>query len=827
VLPVIQQSSASDKAFNNYDRYHRTAPGAIRMPSASPSQRIAEISKELEILRAQSLDHPEKTAELLQDSLEKIQIRLKELTTLTVGMTEAERDAFVEDKLACEHEKHLRQQEKLLDAMTRLQQLGTVFVREGELEPVLGEIVDAAIAISGANFGNIQILDPKSSELKIMAHRGFPEWWIDYWNSVTKGQGACGTALEQGARIIVDNVEQSPIFIGTPALEIQLKADVRAVQSTPLVSRSGRPLGIFSTHYKTPHRPDDNELRLLDLLASQAADIIERAQAEEALRESEARLRRIAAAGHIGFFEWDASRDTAYWSPEHYELFGFEPGSPISWQRWLQGVHPDDRERVVENAARLLERARSEGQVQGHKDEYRFIRSEGSVVWLEADLSVEMVAGEPIIRGSVRDITERKRAEESEERLRALMDHNPSLIFLKDESGRYVYLNKAYERQFALSKDWYGKTDFDFWPEESAELFRINDSVVLKSGQIHQFIEDSTDLEGIRHCWHCYKFPFVDSKNERYVGGIGIDATDRIRAEEDLHLAYARLQTFFDHRIGGIGIVIANARGSILQANDYYLSILGYTREELLSGQVDWRKMTPPEWLPADERALAQLQEQGVCNTYEKEYIRRDGTRVPVLVTDAKMPGDSGDILAFVFDVIERKKAEEALRKSKDELEQRVQERTADLVKVNEELMAAKEAAEASVRAKAAFLANMSHELRTPLNSIMGFTNLLLEEPLPVEYRDWLDTMKINSEALLALINDVLDFSKMEKDKVELETHPFNLRERIEESLDLVSAKAAEKGLDLAYICIAMFLRLLSVIQPGSGRCSPICSATL
>ena len=348
------------------------------MPSASPSQRIAEISKALEILHAQSLDHPEKTAELLQDSLEKIQVRLKELTTLAGGMTEAERDAFVEDKLACEHEKHLRQQEKLLDAMTRLQQLGTLFVREGELEPVLGEIVDAAIAISGANFGNIQILDPKSSELKIMAHRGFPEWWIDFWNSVTKGQGACGTALEQGARIIVDDVEQSPIFIGTPALEIQLKADVRAVQSTPLVSRSGRPLGIFSTHYKTPHRPDDHELRLLDLLALQAADIIERAQAEEALRESEARLRRIAEAGRIGFFEWNASKDTAYWSPEHYELFGFEPGSPISWQRWLQGVHPDDRERVVENAARLLERARSEGQVQGHKDEYRFIRADGS-----------------------------------------------------------------------------------------------------------------------------------------------------------------------------------------------------------------------------------------------------------------------------------------------------------------------------------------------------------------------------------------------------------------------------------------------------------------
>jgi PAS domain-containing protein len=71
--------------------------------------------------------------------------------------------------------------------------------------------------------------------------------------------------------------------------------------------------------------------------------------------------------------------------------------------------------------------------------------------------------------------------QQSEERLKALMDHNPSLVFMKDECGRYVYLNKSYEKQFVHSKDWYGKTDFDFWPKESAELFRANDSLVLKS----------------------------------------------------------------------------------------------------------------------------------------------------------------------------------------------------------------------------------------------------------------------------------------------------------------------------------------------------------
>src|SRR3974390_1889561 len=129
-----------------------------------------------------------------------------------------------------------------LDAMTRLHKLALLSVSEDSLEPVLGEIVDVAIAVSGADFGTIQLLEAKSSDLRIVAHRGLPQWWLDFWQNVSKGQGSCGIALERGERVIVEDVERSPIFIGTPALEIQLQAGVRAVQSTPLVSRSGKPL---------------------------------------------------------------------------------------------------------------------------------------------------------------------------------------------------------------------------------------------------------------------------------------------------------------------------------------------------------------------------------------------------------------------------------------------------------------------------------------------------------------------------------------------------------------------------------------------------------
>ena len=87
-----------------------------------------------------------------------------------------------------------------LEAMTKLRDVGALFAREGNLDSVLGEIVDAAIAICGSDFGNIQLLNGETGDLEIVAHRGFPQWWLDFWSTVQRGAGACGTALERGER---------------------------------------------------------------------------------------------------------------------------------------------------------------------------------------------------------------------------------------------------------------------------------------------------------------------------------------------------------------------------------------------------------------------------------------------------------------------------------------------------------------------------------------------------------------------------------------------------------------------------------------------------
>ncbi|HEV2668984.1 MAG TPA: ATP-binding protein, partial [Blastocatellia bacterium] len=204
---------------------------------------------------------------------------IEESVAVVVDVTDnkrAERElAAAKDRLAAD-----------LDAMTRLQKIGASFVEKGDMPEVLDEIVEAAIAISGADKGNIQLFDTTSGKLIIQAQRGFDQKYLDYWSAVREGMGSCGSTLESGERVIVEDVSLSPIFAGSPALDVQLQAGVRAVQSTPVLNLSGKLMAVFSTHYETPGRPDERSLRLLDLLARLTAGIIERAQAEAALRSA-------------------------------------------------------------------------------------------------------------------------------------------------------------------------------------------------------------------------------------------------------------------------------------------------------------------------------------------------------------------------------------------------------------------------------------------------------------------------------------------------------------------------------------------------------------
>ena len=185
-----------------------------------------------------------------------------------------------------------------LKAMRRLNEIGAVCAKDDQdVAACLHEILDVGIEITGADKGNIQLVEEDSRTLRIAVQRGFDGWFLDYFDIVVNGESACGLALESKQRVIVEDITKSEIFAGKPSLNVMRESDVLAVQSLPLVSSTGTVLGILSTHFRNTHQPTEQELRLMDLLARQTADYLERKRVEkerEQLLAREHELRQTA-----------------------------------------------------------------------------------------------------------------------------------------------------------------------------------------------------------------------------------------------------------------------------------------------------------------------------------------------------------------------------------------------------------------------------------------------------------------------------------------------------------------------------------------------------
>jgi PAS domain S-box-containing protein len=300
---------------------------------------------------------------------------------------------------------------KGLDGNLQLHEISTLLIQEGNLDALYHRILDAAMIVMSSDMASVQLLDPERNQLQLLTWKGFhPQsavfWeWVHFHSTTT-----CGLASSSGCRVVVPDIETYDSMAGTPDLDEYRRSNIRAVQSTPLVSRSGQLLGMISTHWREPHQPTDPALRRLDVVARQAADLIERSRAEAALRETNNQLRWLASiveCSDDAIISKTLDGIITSWNKSAERVFGYTAeeviGKPITI------LIPSDRQH---EEPVILERLRRGERIEQFETVRQ--RKDGSLIMISLTVSPVTNAEGNILGASkiARDITERKRSEE-------------------------------------------------------------------------------------------------------------------------------------------------------------------------------------------------------------------------------------------------------------------------------------------------------------------------------------------------------------------------------------------------------------------------------
>ena len=235
-----------------------------------------------------------------------------------------------------------------LAAARQLQELSIDMAGASDVPALYEKLLDAAQSIMHSDFASMQQFYPHlgHGELKLLGHRGFPAEAASFWAWVrADASSTCGVAMSRRGRVIATDVFNTPYIVGT-ADELQFRqAGIRACQSTPLLSRSGDLVGMISTHWKECHEPSERELRMFDILARLAADLIERTRHEEEARRREERLRILTQL--LTDVPWQARGDGAFGDLQlAWENFTGQSWDQYAGHGWFDAIHPDDRARV-------------------------------------------------------------------------------------------------------------------------------------------------------------------------------------------------------------------------------------------------------------------------------------------------------------------------------------------------------------------------------------------------------------------------------------------------------------------------------------------------
>jgi len=386
-------------------------------------------------------------------------------------------------------------------------------------------------------------------------------------------------------------------------------------------------------------------------------------------------------------------------------------------------------------------------------------------------------------------VAERNRAFEalrhSERFLNTIIDTEPECVKMLDADGKLLMMNRAGLTMIEAEslEQVQGRCIYPLVAPEFRAGFVEGVAAVFR-GEAQSYEFEAIGLKGRRVWLDTHATPFCDEQGE-IVSLLAItrDITRRKRTELRLSQSEAKFRSIIS--ASPVPYRISNDNNDITFVNPAFVETFGYPLAEVPTLD-EWLKRAYPEedyrnrvtlrWRANLERA----QEKGRFETFETRIRCRDGS-TRWAVVDAALLGEvfRGECLTIFYDITERKLAEEALKQSE------------------QELAGAKEAAEAANRAKSEFLANMSHEIRTPMNGIIGMAQLLEYTELDEGQREYLQDIETSSNALLSLIDSILDLSKIEAGRVELEVNDFSLRACISDVIKMQFAVLQQKGLSL------------------------------
>jgi len=576
-----------------------------------------------------------------------------------------------------------------------------------------------------------------------------------------------------------------------------------SVSGIPIFDKAGEFIG-----YRGAGREITAQIRAEEALRQAKAEAEEaRAEAEISRHFAEEANRQLLEAQRIGKMgHWVSNRvtGTVTWSPQIFEIAGMPPVANLSAKQAEGALHPEDLPEFVG----AIKHAMATGETQTL--EQRWVRPDGEIRQVQVDLSAQYDdAGNCVnLLGTAQDITERKAAEEAlKTAQRQLIDAIEAIsegFVLFDPDERFVLANENYRQLWSALDD-------ILMPGVTYETII---RAALERGVLDIDEEDPEayirrTVEWQRNCGEPTERRLSDGRWIRLaarrtrdggVVGIRADITERKRSEEALEAARQQLIDAIEAISEGFVLfdrddryVLTNSKYREMYPNMVDMFAPGVTFEAMVRTSVGRRTWTldgDPEgwarWMLAWHRAADQTLDQRLN---DGRWIR---------ATERRMR--DGGIVGIRTDITEVKTAEATLVGKVRDLEaaqERLERLREDLTAMATDLAKARDAAEAASRAKSDFLANMSHEIRTPMNGIIGMNMLLLQSELTAEQRDCAIAVHDSAEALLTLINDILDVSKLEVGKVGLEAIDFDLVDVVEAAVGLFGPQAREKDIDV------------------------------